>query len=236
MDMPTTLVESYYSHARREIEPLLPERASRILEVGCSSGATLHWLRQRWPDAEAYGVDGYAPLAPVIRERAGHALIHDLEQPLPEVGRFDLILALDVLEHLRAPDDVLADLVSRLTPDGVCIVSVPNVATYMVSVPLLFRRQFRYTDAGTLDRTHLRWFTEESALALMQSAGLHVSDGVITGFEGRARRLFNVLTLGAFRHHLATQYIMRGTRSGKDGPVRWRQSCTLPPWLKAPLR
>lgn len=233
MDMPTLRIDSYYAHARREITPLLPYRASRILEIGCSSGATLARLKSRWPDADLWGVDGHAPLAATIRERAGNALIHDLEDPLPDLGRFDLILALDVLEHLRRPEVVLADLVARLTPDGVCIVSVPNVATYQVSLPLLFRRQFRYTDAGTLDRTHLRWFTEESALDMMRSAGLRVSDGVMAGFDGRSRRLFNAVTFGAFRHYLATQYIMCGTLDGSDGPVRWRQSCTLPPWVRA---
>lgn len=231
MDMPVA-VDSYFAHARREIEPLLPDDASRILEAGCSSGATLAWLKDRWPNAETVGVDGYAPLEPVIRARAGHAYIHDLEEPLPELGKFDLILALDVLEHLRKPETVLADLVDRLTPNGVCIVSVPNVATYQVTVPLLFKRQFRYTDAGTLDRKHLRWFTEESALGLMRATGLRVSKGIIAGFDGRARRLFNALTVGVFRHHLATQYIMQGRRDGSDGPVRWRQSCALPPWVR----
>ena len=230
MDMFAGSIDSYFAHARRDIEALLPDRAQRILEIGCSSGATLAWLKERWPDAETFGVDGYAPLEPFIRKRADHALIHDLESPLPELGTFDLILALDVLEHLRTPEPVLADLVRRLTPDGVCIVSVPNVATYQVAVPLLFRRQFRYTDAGTLDRTHLRWFTEESALGLMRDAGLRVTEGLMAGFDGRRRRLFNLMTFGLFRHHLATQYMMRGTRTGPDGPVRWRQSCALPPW------
>lgn len=230
MDMPVEGIDSYFAHARRDIAPLLPSRATRILEIGCSSGATLGWLKERWPDAEAIGVDGYAPLEPHIRRRADCALIHDLERPLPDLGQFDLILALDVLEHLRAPESVLADLVRRLAPGGACIVSLPNVATYHVSLPLLFRRQFRYTDAGTLDRTHLGWFTEESALALMRGAGLKVTGGLMAGFDGRARRLFNLMTLGLFRHHLATQYMMSGTREGPDRPVRWRQSCTLPPW------
>jgi 2-polyprenyl-3-methyl-5-hydroxy-6-metoxy-1,4-benzoquinol methylase len=101
--------ERYFGHARREISPLLPDHAQRVLEIGCSSGATLAWLRDRWPHAEMLGVDGHAPLAPVIRARAARAVIHDLETPLPDLGRFDLILALDVLEHLRAPEQVLAD-------------------------------------------------------------------------------------------------------------------------------
>lgn len=233
MDALVEDIDSYFAHARRDIEHLLPQQARRILEIGCSSGATLAWLKQRWPSAEAYGVDGYAPLEGIIRQRAGNALIHDLEQPLPDLGQFDLILALDVLEHLRSPEIVLADLAKRLTPDGICIVSVPNIAEYGVSVPLLFKRQFRYTDAGTLDRTHLRWFTEESAIDLMRSAGFHVSKGAISGFDGRSRRIFDALTFGLFRHYLAKQYIMRGDRTPGDGGVRWQPTCKLPPWKRA---
>ncbi|NJN00477.1 MAG: hypothetical protein HC793_02210 [Aquincola sp.] len=36
----------YFAHARREIEPLLPARAMRVLEIGCGDGSTLAWLKQ----------------------------------------------------------------------------------------------------------------------------------------------------------------------------------------------
>lgn len=214
--------DHYFAHARREIAPLLPERASRVLEIGCSSGATLGWLRQRWPKAEMLGVDGHAPLEPLIRARAGAALIHDLDQPLPEMGSFDLILALDILEHLRHPDSLLADLATRLRPGGVCIVSVPNMANYQIIGPLLFQRRFRYTDAGPMDRTHLRWFTEESLVQLLQDAGLSCTTGVVTGFTSRRRRLVDALSLGRLRHYLAVQYIVRGAR-GLNGPMHWHK-------------
>lgn len=222
MTSPAPVVDSYFSHARRDIEPLLPAKAERILEIGCSSGATLGWLRDRWPDAMMLGIDGHAPLEPLIRARAGHALIHDLEQPLPEIGRFDLILALDILEHLRHPEAVLSALTQRLLPGGTCLVSVPNIASYQILAPLLFRRHFRYQDAGPMDRTHLRWFTEDSALALMRDAGLGVVDGVITGFSGGRRRLFDWASLGLFRHYLTVQYILKG-KAGPDRAFRWRR-------------
>jgi len=36
--------ESYFSAARRDIEPILPGAADRVLELGCGAGATLAWL------------------------------------------------------------------------------------------------------------------------------------------------------------------------------------------------
>ncbi len=45
-----------------------------------------------------------------------------------------------------------------LAPGGRVLVSVPNVAVWNVRFGLLFGR-FEYTPTGTLDRTHLRFFT-----------------------------------------------------------------------------
>ena len=214
--------DAYFSYVRREIEPLLPAHAARVLEIGCGAGSTLAWLKQRWPDATTTGVDGSDSVRTMLAANADVAVIHDLEVPLPDLGSFDLILALDVLEHLRDPAGVLASLVARLAPGGSVIVSVPNVANYSVVLPLLFRRRFDYVDAGILDRTHLRFFTESSALGLMHMAGLGVVDGVITGFQGRRNRTLDRASLGLFRHHFAMQYIMRGER-GADARFQWRR-------------
>ncbi len=213
----------YFEHSRQEIAPLLPAAPGRVLEVGCSSGATLAWLRARWPAAETVGVDGYEPIRDVLAQNADTAIIQNLEAPLPELGRFDLVLALDILEHLTDPATVLKGLVSRLNPGGSVIVSVPNVGHVSILADLLLRRRFQYQDAGILDRTHLRFFTEESAVGLMNTAGLIVQQGVVNGLSGRKAKLFNALTLGLFRHYFAKQYIMLGTVSGNaQGSVNWR--------------
>ena len=60
-----------------------------------------------------------------------------------------------------------------LAPGGTVIVSVPNVAHLWVRLSLLAGR-FDYADRGILDRTHLRFFTRGSLLALLTGAGLVV--------------------------------------------------------------
>jgi SAM-dependent methyltransferase len=214
----------YWQHVRSEIEPLLEGQPTRILEIGCGGGHTLAWLKKRWPDAQTVGVDGWQDIAEELKRHADVAIIHDLEQPLPELGEFDLILALDVLEHLRRPEDTMKALMALLRPGGAIIVSVPNIAHVDIIGDLLFRRRFQYSDAGILDRTHLHFFTERSALALMEDAGLTVREGIINGLARKRSRLLMAATLGLARHYLVVQYIMRGVRGAPSRKVRWRAS------------
>ncbi|AVO40720.1 class I SAM-dependent methyltransferase [Simplicispira suum] len=75
--------------------------------------------------------------------------------------QFDVILACDVLEHLRRPDEVLRALNTVLAPTGSLIISVPNIA-YAGVVAGLRQGLFDYSDKGQLDRTHVHFFTRRS--------------------------------------------------------------------------
>lgn len=203
---------SYFQNVRSDIESLLKGEPKRILDVGCGEGATLAWLKRRWPAAKTVGIDGYAPALPELERNADTAMILDLERPLPDIGRFDLVLALDVLEHLRDPWTVAKQLAGLIEPDGALIVSVPNVANQKVLVPLLLRGEFRYLDEGLLDRTHLRFFDERSALDLVEGTGLVVTRGVAV--MGRRQRLQDRLLFGLLQRHFINQYVMRAERQG----------------------
>lgn len=107
----------------------------RVLDVGCGNGA--HLLRARARCWEIIGVDtDRAQLAIAtrsIRERAvryAHVLLHDITRPLPwDAGRFDVVLCLDVLEHLAPRVEVLQEIHRVLTPTGRLCLAVPNRQT-----------------------------------------------------------------------------------------------------------
>jgi len=87
-----------------------------------------------------------------------------------EGKRFDRVLLLDVLEHLRSPERILDECHRVLKPEGRIIVSLPNVANIAVRLAL-FAGRFDYQERGILDRTHLRFFTRKTARRLLESAG-----------------------------------------------------------------
>lgn len=214
----------YHHFVRREIGPLLPANATHILEVGAGAGSTLKWLKGIFPAAETTAVEINSSLADELKSNVDRALLGGIEDTFSQLKQYDLILLLDVLEHLADSVTVLRNLASLLTPTGSVIVSLPNIAHWSVSIPLLLRGRFEYQDAGIMDRTHLRFFVKETAVRLLNDAGLLVDRGLISGLQGPKTRLADSITLGLLRDRLAKQYIMRGHINSKrlqQPSIRW---------------
>src|SRR5438477_8791051 len=145
-----------------------------VLDVGCGYATTsqqIHKLGNR-----VWGVESNDDAAHIARGRLSTVIEADLQDfsAVPAtVGsrKFDVIIFADVLEHLAWPIGVLREYLKLLKDDGSGIVSLPNVGLWSVRFALMFGR-FRYEDAGVLDRTHLRFFTQRSAMEMLDAAGL----------------------------------------------------------------
>ncbi|WP_349371453.1 methyltransferase domain-containing protein [Salinarimonas sp.] len=168
----------YYATARTEIAPHLPARVSRMLDVGCGDGATTAFVKSQREVAWAGGVE-YVPASAEAARSVCDAIWTGDVQGLPLEERIapeslDLVLCLDVLEHLVDPWTTVSRLSALIAPGGRLIVSVPNVRNWKFIRNLALRGDFHYRDAGLLDRTHLRFFVRDTAIALAESGGLPV--------------------------------------------------------------
>ncbi len=146
-----------------------------VLDVGCGKGFFAEQLRNA--GNQITGIDAVeSPASPDTFERFVRA---DLDQGLAGAAekfgtqRFDYVLLLDILEHLRQPEQLLADCRPLLGPEGKVIISLPNVANITVRAALLFGR-FEYTERGLLDRTHLRFFTRKTARQFVEKLGFEI--------------------------------------------------------------
>jgi SAM-dependent methyltransferase len=209
--------ESYFSAARRDIEPILPGAADRVLELGCGAGATLAWLQRSGRARHTVGIEIFENAAQQARAVVDQVYCQDFEHaPAPkDLGTFDLILCLDVLEHFvdpwRAVDRLVRD---HLALGGTILLSVPNVRHYSVLLPLVFRGRWEYSDHGPLDRTHLRFFTYASAMQLLRHPLLSAPRCLRPGFApGSRKALFDNLTLGCLREFLAFHYLVSAVKS-----------------------
>jgi 2-polyprenyl-3-methyl-5-hydroxy-6-metoxy-1,4-benzoquinol methylase len=100
-------------------------------------------------------------------------LENSLELKKIEKRKFDYVILMDILEHLRNPDELLKNIVKLYKIKEGVIISIPNVANISIRVNLLMGK-FQYTDFGLLDKTHVKFFTFESAKNLIISSGLKI--------------------------------------------------------------
>jgi 2-polyprenyl-3-methyl-5-hydroxy-6-metoxy-1,4-benzoquinol methylase len=146
-----------------------------VLEVGCSTGFFTKFLVER--GCNVVGIELDADAATAAEKWADRVIVGDVDAEgiwsLLEDDAFDVIVLGDVLEHLRDPLTSLRSAARKLKPSGFVVASVPNIAHGDVRLALL-QGEFRYSETGLLDRTHLHFFTLESARDLFEQAGLVV--------------------------------------------------------------
>ncbi len=135
-----------------------------LLDLGMGTGGLGQYLHQRH-SIVADGVTLNQAEADIARAWYRHAVVADLDhdrlQALFGEQRYDCIVCADVLEHLKAPQDLLAQCKAMLSTGGRLITSVPN-AGYCGLVAELMQGDFRYRSEGLLDNSHLRFFTRKS--------------------------------------------------------------------------
>jgi len=143
---------------------LVPDDAMRILDVGCGAGDNARRLRIANPNIRLVGITHSEDEADLCAEHFERVVVGDLEMlDANHVGgEFDLLLFSHVLEHLRDPLSVVRRLLPLLASGGHVLVAVPNTLEWRSRIQLL-RGRFDYTAHGIFDRTHLRFFTYDSA-------------------------------------------------------------------------
>ena len=218
--------KGYFNYPRLDLLAMLAGRSGlRILELGAGDGATLRTAKAMGIASHTTGIDLVAGAAsgdglpPVDRFLCGNIETADFD--LPAAG-FDVVLCADVLEHLIDPWGVVRRLAGTLRPGGLLLSSIPNVRNHRVLSRLVLRGEFRYAEAGLLDRSHLRFFCRRDVRALFEQAGLEV-EAIETnmGAYGLRHKMLNVLTCGLLRDFFVFQFrtvARKPERAAPNGP------------------
>lgn len=209
-------MKTYHSSIRHDIVHLVPY-SDKLLDVGGGTGETARHLRDIGRAKDISVMDA------VVEDHSegltswssanldNHA---DVGAYLDKAGPFDTILLLDVLEHLVDPWAAVEIFSKALNPGGVIVASIPNIRHVSVSLKLLFGNSWTYSEAGLLDRTHLRFFVRETAVQLMGCSGLNKVETVEPSPLGRTRhKVINALTFSTLRSFFALQYFVVARRA-----------------------
>jgi 2-polyprenyl-6-hydroxyphenyl methylase/3-demethylubiquinone-9 3-methyltransferase len=164
---------------RRDLAGSLPFKGLRILDIGCGGGLLSEPMARL--GAEVVGADAAArniPVAKVHAEQSGLVIDyrHTTAEALAEAGeQFDVVLNMEVVEHVADPQAYLTACQQLLRPSGLMICSTlnRNPKSFMMAI-IGAEWVMRWLPKGTHDWT--KFITPDELYALIEKAGLRPVD------------------------------------------------------------
>ena len=158
------------------------EDQKKILDIGCNNGELAELFAKK--NCEVIGID----LQISENQKIKNFITQNLDDGLPEIDYddFDYILLLDVIEHLKNPENFMIKLKNKLKNNlkAKILISTPNIAFFVMRFMLLFGK-FNYGSRGILDKTHTRLFTFSSFANLVNQSDFTIlnTHGVPAPFQ-----------------------------------------------------
>lgn len=167
-----------YIGLRKDLLKYISGKNLCILDVGCATGVNGQWLKENKGVNFVAGIELDAKMAEKANRIYDKTIVGNLEElEFPSLFsdyKFDYILLGDILEHLNNPWDVLKKLTHLLQPNGIVIISLPNIQHINTFYNLYIRGEWAYNERGIYDKTHLRWFTLKNIRNLIKYSNLHI--------------------------------------------------------------
>jgi SAM-dependent methyltransferase len=133
----------------------------RVLDLGCRYGAL---TREYAPGNDVVGMDVDRPALAEAAKLGIETVWGDADEPLPfEDESFDVVVAGELLEHVRFPDRLVAEVRRVVRPGGTFVGSVPNVFRLKSRLRFLLGKPPEFQD----DPTHLRIYSEADLRRLL---------------------------------------------------------------------
>ena len=146
----------------------------RVLDIGMASHSEIYW-GDRWPHrrfakvaSSILGIDILESLIGRLAADGYNVRVADATSDADLGERFDLVLAMDVIEHVDNPVGLMKFCARHLAPGGRVLVSTPNPFSRK------FIRQFRRQKQIIVNLDHVIWVTPTMALEIAHRSGLEL--------------------------------------------------------------
>jgi len=163
----------------RDLGTRRPFDGLRLLDIGCGGGLLCEPMARL--GAEVVGADAAEGNLPVARVHAAQSGLeidyrHTTAEALAEIGeRFDVVLNMEVIEHVADPAAYLAACRRLLKPGGLHLCSTINRTPKSFGAVIIGAEYvLRWLPKGTHDWA--KFITPDELQALMQGAGLEPVD------------------------------------------------------------
>ena len=124
-----------------------------LLDVGCGTGFVLEGIHERYPDMRLAGSDADAGTLERVMRRVPDALVFQgLAADLPFHEHFDIVTALDVIEHIDDDRQALAAMGRTLKAGGLLVLTVPQHPGLWSAVDDFSHHRRRYTRKELIEK------------------------------------------------------------------------------------
>ncbi|MDV3257011.1 MAG: bifunctional 2-polyprenyl-6-hydroxyphenol methylase/3-demethylubiquinol 3-O-methyltransferase UbiG [Sphingomonas sp.] len=171
------MIDQHWQADEHGFKPLAGKKA---LDVGCGAGLLAEPLARL--GAEVTAIDAAPQCIDVAKDHsAGQGLAIDYRNAAVEEvdGQYDLVTAMEVIEHVADPAEFVAQLAKRLAPGGLMILSTPNRTAWSKLLTITLAEGLGRIPKGTHDFE--KFIDPDQMRGLLAAAGLEVID-----FEGIA--------------------------------------------------
>ena len=196
MDMSS--VEEYYNNFYKElskldeqgntfskIEDFLPTLKGNetFLDIGCGHGGVASELIQR--GYKVSGIEINKDAIKSLKSKGFEVFIKDISKPLELNKKFDVVMILDVLEHLFDPNFLLKEAKNAINSDGTIIVTVPLYFDIVDRFKILFTGSVisldnlcygedNYKKIRSYNYDHIRFFRPNDLIKMGEITGLKI--------------------------------------------------------------
>ncbi|KAF0146431.1 MAG: type 12 methyltransferase [Nitrospirae bacterium] len=146
----------------------------KIFDVGCGTGELIHYLSEN--GFKASGIEPSANAVKIARSRGLE--VHDM--PLEEFVSsrqpkgddfFDVVLLMNVLEHLRKPSELIDQIKALLVPGGLVFIRVPNDFS---ELQLAAQKRLNISPWWVTVPDHIFYFNFDSLFAFLKRVGFEI--------------------------------------------------------------
>jgi len=162
----------YETNERNEIIERMHDLniSHNVLDIGCSDGGFICQLDSEFNIDFIDGVDIELPTEKCCERDNINFIQENFEYYSPD-KKYNFIFMLDSLEHFSDHEKILKKVNKILSENGTLIISTPNFLFFPNILRIIISRDFKYQKIGTLDYTHLRFFTRKSLTRSLKSMG-----------------------------------------------------------------